>query len=162
MNSKQRSRRKKRKIPMEVAVRSIAEVMAVVASAAMEVEVEGVGRTGSLGAARAASWAASLAASLASYKGSTSSLLIALSLFSLFDLIDFAILLPLLLLLLLLLCIKPKTLASSQNPSFSLSIELVFKTLRTSKWMFGCSDMSCLCSWFRVSLTWSLGQPNLR
>lgn len=79
---------------MEVAVRSIAEVIAVAASTAMGVQVEGAGRTGSLGAARAASWAAILAASLASYKGSTSSLLIALSLFSLFDRIDFAILLP--------------------------------------------------------------------
>jgi len=67
-------------------------VALVVEAGAASIEEELEERKGSLGAARAASWAASLAASFFSYRGSTISLLIALSLFSLFDRSDFAIL----------------------------------------------------------------------
>lgn len=68
------------------------EAVVVVSMEEEEVEAKGEGLTSSLGAARAASRAASLAASFFSYKGSTRSLLMALSRFSLFDLNDFAML----------------------------------------------------------------------
>ena len=70
---------------------SVVVVVVVSMTAEEEVEANGEGLTGSLGAARAASRTASVASSFLSQRGCTRSLLIARSLFSLFDLIDFAI-----------------------------------------------------------------------